>query len=238
MQLVRRGPLVGLAGQAALLVLLALTVGLNGPGWAVGLLMGVATALVLSLAMERTGTAALGPADRVTLGRTVLTGGVAALVADAFARPPAVGVLVTLAVVGLVLDGVDGRIARRTGTASAFGARFDVEADALLLLVLGLHVAREVGLWVLLIPSLRYLYVLAWRALPWLRAPLPPRSWRKVVGTAAPVSLLLGTSGLLPSAATTAALVAALLLLVESFGRDVLWLYRRRPRRRTARPRT
>ena len=228
MGVLERGPLLGLAGHTALLVLLASTVGLSGPGWVAGVLVGAATALVLSAGLQRTGAAGLGPADRVTLLRTVLTGGVAALVAEAFVRPPAVGVLVGLAAVGLVLDGVDGRVARRTGTASAFGARFDVEADALLVLVLAVHVARDVGLWVLVIPALRHLFVLAGRELPWLRAPLPPRSWRKVVAVASAVALLLAASALAPRAVTVVALTVALLLLLESFGRDVVWLHRHR----------
>lgn len=144
---VRRGPLLGLAGQPVLLGTLALTVGLGTLGWAAGLLVGLLTAVVLTAGMVRTGTARLGPADRVTLLRAGLIGGVAALVADALVRPPAVGVLVALAAVALVLDGVDGAVARRTGTASTLGARFDMEVDALLVLVLSVHVARDLGLW-------------------------------------------------------------------------------------------
>ena len=40
-----------------------------------------------------------------------------------------------LASVALILDGVDGKVARRTRNASAFGARFDMEVDAFLILV-------------------------------------------------------------------------------------------------------
>ena len=43
--------------------------------------------------------------------------------------------------VALALDGVDGQVARRTGTVSALGARFDMEVDAFLVLVLSVHVA-------------------------------------------------------------------------------------------------
>ena len=225
----RRGPLVGLVGQQVLLVALALTVGLTGPGWVVGLLVGLGTALVVSHGLERVGATGLGPADVVTLARAVLTAGVAALVAEAFVGPPAVGVLVALATVGLVLDGVDGRVARRTGTASAFGARFDMESDALLVLVLSVHVAREVGPWVLLIGAARYLFVLAGHLLPWLRGPLPPRYWRKVVAVVQAVALLLAASGLVPPLAAALALAVALALLTESFGRDVVGLARRRP---------
>jgi phosphatidylglycerophosphate synthase len=231
--LLRRGPLGGLVAQEALLVVLASTVGLRGPGWVVGLLVGLGTALVLSLGLERTGTPHLGPADCVTLTRVVLTGGVAALVADAFVGPPAAGLIVTLAALGLVLDGVDGQVARRTGTASSFGARFDVEGDALLVLVLSVHVARDVGLWVLAIPALRYLFVVAGRWLPWLRAPLAPRPWRKVVAVASAVALVVAAGDLVPGSVETALLVLGLMLLVESFGRDLVWLH---PGRRATSP--
>ena len=63
--------------------------------------------------------------------------------AEAFTGADVVGVLVPLAVVALVLDLVDGRVARRTVTASAYGARLDGEADAFLILVLSVLVAAR-----------------------------------------------------------------------------------------------
>ena len=44
----------------------------------------------------------------------------------------------------LALDGVDGQVARRTGTASELGARFDMEVDAFLILVLSVAAGRVV----------------------------------------------------------------------------------------------
>ena len=89
--------------------------------------------------------------------------------------------LVTLAVVALALDAVDGWVARRTGTASPLGARFDGEVDAFLILVLSVYVARSAGAWVLAIGAARYAFLAAGWLLPWMREPLPPRYWRKVV---------------------------------------------------------
>src|SRR2546430_9480640 len=99
--------------------------------------------------LDRSGADALGPADRVTLIRATLAGGVAALTVESFNRPVPVAVLVALTVVALALDAVDGQVARRTGTASAFGARFDTGVDPFLLLVLSAYVARPVGAWAL-----------------------------------------------------------------------------------------
>ncbi|MFD8079956.1 CDP-alcohol phosphatidyltransferase family protein [Streptomyces sp. NPDC059718] len=46
------------------------------------------------------------------------------------------GVLITcLATLALLVDAVDGRVARRTGTTSPLGARFDMETDAFLIRV-------------------------------------------------------------------------------------------------------
>ncbi|MCW2792907.1 MAG: CDP-alcohol phosphatidyltransferase [Nocardioides sp.] len=180
----------------------------------------------------------LGPADRVTLTRSVLAGVVAVLTVVSFARPVPVPALVSIAAVALVLDAVDGWVARRTGTVSPFGARFDMETDAFLILALSTYVARSAGWWVLLIGLARYALLVATWVLPWLREPSPPRYWAKVVAAVQGVVLVVAASGVLPQRVTLAALLLALVLLAESFGRQVWWLWRRRPgdARRTLRP--
>ena len=103
--------------------------------------------------------------------------------------------LTTLAVVALALDAVDGWVARRTGTASAVGARFDMEVDAFLVLLLSVYVARSMGLWVLAIGSAHYVLVVARRALPWLRGEVPPRYWCKVVAAVQGIVLTTVAAG-------------------------------------------
>ncbi|GAA3668355.1 hypothetical protein GCM10022237_30300 [Nocardioides ginsengisoli] len=173
----------------------------------------------------------LGPADRVTAVRAALAGGAAVLAVRGLVEPLSprlTAVLVAVSTVALVLDAVDGWIARRTGTASAFGARFDMETDAFLIAVLSVHVAPTLGWWVLAIGAMRYAYVAAARALPWLRRPTPPRYWAKVVAAIQGIVLTVAASSLLPEPTARAAVVAALLLLVESFGHDVVWQWRHR----------
>jgi phosphatidylglycerophosphate synthase len=170
----------------------------------------------------------MGPANRVTLTRAVLVGGVAALVTESFLRSARVGTLVGLAIVALVLDAVDGRVARHTRSVSAVGARFDMEVDAFLILVLSVYVARSLGPWVLGIGAARYLLGMAGWALPWLRRPVPPRYWRKVVAAVQGITLTAVAAGVLAPRVAVAVLVAAMALLAESFGRDVWWLSRRR----------
>src|SRR4051794_41888784 len=87
----------------------------------------------------------LGPASWVTITRATLAVGVAALVADSFARDTPVALLVGLSAVALALDAVDGPLARRTGTATALGARFDGEVDAFLILALSVSVPPGPG---------------------------------------------------------------------------------------------
>jgi phosphatidylglycerophosphate synthase len=226
---VRTGPLTGLIVQVALLAALAGTVGLGTAGWLAGVGCGLVTCATLTRGLNRSGAAALGPADRVTLARVTLVGGVAALAVDSFSRPVPVEVLAALITVALVLDAVDGQVARRTGTVSDLGARFDMEVDAFLMLVLSVYLAGPVGAWVLAIGAMRYAFVAAMWVLPWMRATLPPRYWRKVVAAAQGVALVVATANVVPRPLTTAALAGALALLVESFGRDVGWLWRRRP---------
>jgi phosphatidylglycerophosphate synthase len=162
----------------------------------------------------------------VTAARTILIGVVTALVVDSLAHPPAVAAIVALVVVALLLDGVDGQVARRTGTTSAFGARFDMEADSFLVLVLSVYVAPTAGWWVLTIGAMRYAFLLGIWSTRWMRGTLPPRYWRKVVAATQGVALVTATAGVLPFRATLVLLLVAFALLVESFGRDVRWLWR------------
>jgi phosphatidylglycerophosphate synthase len=228
---VRIGPIVGLIVQVVLLAALAAGVGLGPAGWAVGIACGVVTNATLTWGLHRAGMSALGPANRVTLTRATLVGAVAALAADSLHRPAPLGVLVTLVAVALALDGVDGQVARRTGSVSALGARFDMETDSLLVLVLSVYVAHPLAPWAVTIGAMRYAFVAAAWLLPWMRADLPPRFWRKVVAATQGVVLVVATADVLPRVVMVAALAGSLLLLVESFGRDVLWLWRHRAER-------
>ena len=164
----------------------------------------------------------------MTLTRAVLVCGVTALVVDGPSGPRALSVLVLLASVALALDAVDGPVARRTGSISALGGRFDMEVDAFLILVLSVQVARDHGPWVLAIGAARYLLLVAGWWWPWLRVASPPRYWGKVVAAVQGVVLVVAASGLLPAAAVDLALLGALALLAESFGREVGWKWRHR----------
>ena len=218
--------LLGMLATAALLGVVSATAGLGAVGWITGLVTGSAAAALLVTARRRSDQPVILPADWVTLTRMLLIAGVTGLVADSFSRPVSITALVTLSAVALALDAVDGQVARRTGTATPLGARIDGEADAFLILVLSIAVSQDYGGWVLVIGAARYAFLLAGWLIPWLRAPLPPRFWRKVVAAVQGVVLTVAASGVTSRLVGMIAVAVALLLLAESFGRDVIWLYR------------
>jgi len=216
------------AAATALLVVLDVVVGLGPVGWTVGLVSGAGAAALLDGALARHRAAGIGPAGRVTAVRAVLACGVAGLAAQSYVGDGAALAVVTLATVGLVLDGVDGRVARRTATESALGARFDMEVDAFLIAVLSAYVAPTAGWWVLAIGAIRYVYVAVGWWQRWLRRPLPPRYSAKVVAVLQAVVLIVAAADVLPLGLARVALGVALALLVESFARDTRWQWQHR----------
>ena len=186
---VRRAVAGSLAALVVLLAGLSAVVGLAPPAWGVGLACGVVLAWAVARGVRRGGGDRVGPADLVTLARATIACAVAALVTESSPRQTVL--LVALATVALVLDAVDGRVARATRTQTGFGARFDGEADAFLILVLSVHVAQSYGAWVLAIGAARYAFGLAGLMLPWLRDRLPPRHWRKVVAAVQGIVLVV-----------------------------------------------
>src|SRR3954471_22648942 len=222
------GPVAGLVAQLLLLAVLARTAGLGTAGWIVGLACAAIMAAVLARGLARRRGERLGPASWLTLARGTLGVGVAALPADSFAHDTPVALLVTLAAVALVLDGADGWVARRTGTATGLGARFDGEVDAFLILALSVYVAPALGAWVLAIGAARYLCGAGELLLPWMRAPLPSRRWRRIVAATQGIVLTVAAAEVLPRGLTQALLVAALAALAASVGECVWWLARRR----------
>ncbi len=93
--------------------------------------------------------ARFGAANQITTLRAILVALVAGLVGEP--RLPAVAAAAAAASVAVtLLDGVDGWLARRHDIASRFGARFDMEIDALLILALSVLAWRhdKAGAWV------------------------------------------------------------------------------------------
>ncbi len=200
---------------------------LPASGWLAALAYLLISNGLLVRGLRRRCSVRFGAANIVTALRSTLVGAITGLVAASFTTPIPVALLVGLVVPALALDAVDGWVARRTDTSTELGARFDMEVDAFLLLVLSAYVAQTMGLWVLAIGSMRYAFVVAGWFLPWFQRRLPPRYWRKVVTAVVGIALAIAASGLLPGVDSVLVGIA-LALLVESFGRDVVWLVSRR----------
>jgi phosphatidylglycerophosphate synthase len=126
----------------------------------------------------------------------------------------------------LALDGVDGRLARRLGQESAFGARFDMETDAATGLALSLLVwcCDQAGSWVLAIGLMRYIFVAGSLVWPALAVPLPPRKRRQVVCVVQMAALILAIMPGTPQEWAGLLCLAALAALICSFGVDIVWL--------------
>lgn len=230
----RSAAVAGLAALAALLGALTATTAFGLLGWGVAATCGVGLCLGMTRALAFEAQPHLGPADLVTLARGLMACAVAGLTAHLLTGSEVTPAILMLTVPALLLDAVDGRVARRTGTVSAFGGRFDGEVDAFLILILSVAAAPVVGWWVLAAGLARYAFVAAGLVLPWLREPLDFRYWRKVAAASVGILLTLAVADLLPRWASGLAAALAAALLSESFGRDVRWLHRRRgahPRR-------
>lgn len=199
------------------LAIFAIVVGLAGGGLARSEAGGAAsrrfgTANVVTL-FRGAGAAVLGAA--ALAGRSAPEG--------AFAWALAAGTAALVA-----LDGVDGWLARRDGLASAFGARFDMEIDALTGLVLALLAWQfgKAGPWVLGIGLMRYGFVLLGCLLPRFARPLPPSRRRKAVCVLTLGALVLIVAPPVAPPASVALAAAALALLAWSFACDLRWLAR------------
>jgi phosphatidylglycerophosphate synthase len=191
---------------------------------AVATVAGIAVVVAAGAAVTARAGGWSGPADRVTLARTVLIGGCATctVLILAGALSPRPWLLLVLLVPALALDAVDGPVARRTGTATPAGARFDMEMDAALLMILSVAAIASLGWWVLAIGGMRYAYVAAAQFRPQLARPLAFSQFRRQVAAVQGITLAAALSPVFSLPVARVAVALALVLLVISFGRDVI----------------
>ena len=209
-------------GAAALLDVLWLAVGTLA--WRTALVGAAGGALILWFAARHLRVPTFGAANSVTLARAALTAMLLAMLGVRAAEWWLVG----LATLAAVLDGLDGVLARNRGEGSAFGARFDMEVDALLILVLAALVWQhdKAGVWILLAGLLRYLFVGASWLKPWLGAALPPGRRRQTVCVVQIVSLIAALLPVVTQPASAAIALSGLVVLIWSFAVDVIYLAR------------
>lgn len=207
------------------------------PGWA--MLFALRVALVFSLICvavflflpRHLPLATFGLANGVTLLRAALTALFAGLLGDAAATLEAYGwLLASAGSVALLLDALDGWLARRGGGASEFGARFDMEVDALFMLVLALLLveAGKLGPWILLAGAARYLFLAAGWLWPPLCRSLPASRRRQAICAIQGACLVACLAPPLGGWQAAAVAGTGLALLLWSFAIDVIWLIQRR----------
>lgn len=105
----------------------------------------------------------LWSAGKLTVPNAVTFARLLVLVSALIFAPGNFAIVVPCALAAWLLDGVDGWLARRRNEATDFGALFDQETDAALVLLLcvALMINRGFGPWVLIAGLLRYALVLA-----------------------------------------------------------------------------
>jgi phosphatidylglycerophosphate synthase len=167
-----------------------------------------------------------GPANYVTALRAVIVALVAGVIGEP-REPVMAAAAAAAATVATALDGVDGWLARRSGMPSAFGARFDMEVDALLIMALSVlaWTNGKAGGWVIASGLLRYLFVVAGWIWPWMERPLLPSRRRQTVCVIQIIALIAVVTPIVTRPLGAAIAAAALAVLAGSFAADTWWLY-------------
>ncbi|MHC1550968.1 CDP-alcohol phosphatidyltransferase family protein [Phyllobacterium sp. K27] len=138
-------------------------------------------------------------------------------------------VLLAAAAIALCLDGIDGYVARRSAMNSDFGARYDMEVDAALILCLSIlaFLFEKAGWWVMIIGSMRYLFVAAQYLDTRLRIELTPSLRRQTICVLQIVALGIILLPVVEAPISTVIAAVSLMTLSYSFGLDVTNLLRR-----------
>jgi phosphatidylglycerophosphate synthase len=226
---------LGVAATATVATIVAASSGMGGRYPLVATLFCAGfLAIVVGAAGHRHPFPRFGAANCVTTARVAL----AALLAGLIGEAGSAGLLwpaIWVVVLASALDGADGWLARRTRLASAFGAFYDMETDAALILVLSVLVWQheKAGGWVLMCGLMRYAFVVAGWLLPWLAGPLRSTRRGKTVAVMQYVGLGVALAPIVPPRVASAVAAATLAALTWSFARDVRWLWREADVRRS-----
>jgi phosphatidylglycerophosphate synthase len=168
-----------------------------------------------------------GLPNRLTLARGLLVCLIGASIGEDLPAAAAWWILGAGAL-ALALDGCDGYAARRWRQASAFGARFDMELDALFILILAVTAwqSGKAGAWILLAGLARYLFVAAAWVWPQLKRPLPPSQRRRAVCALLAGGLMLCLAPFVTEGVGVGTAALALAAVTASFAIDLGYLVR------------
>ena len=189
-------------------------------------LFGAVMGLALRALADNHPFATFGHANQLTTARAVAVALVAGVIGESGA--PLAAAAAGAAAFVVLLDGVDGWAARRSRMASNFGARFDMEIDALLIMVLTVLAWQygKAGAWVMLSGLLRYLFLAAGWLWPWLARPLPASRRRQSICVAQVVTLIVIVAPAITPPASAALAAGALVILCYSFLVDTMYLWK------------
>ena len=135
---------------------------------------------------------------------------------------------IILALISLLLDGLDGFIARRYNDTSKFGELFDQESDNFLMFVLSisLYINKDIGLYVFLIPAYRYIFITLMTKYSWLKNTLPDSILRKSVCVMTTLLMIISHEVYFNEFIFNFIINLALFIITFSFSKDIIWLYR------------
>lgn len=133
-----------------------------------------------------------------------------------------------LAGIVLIMDGLDGYLARKFKTSSTFGAYLDMETDAFYVLSLTsiIYLQEKSDVWILLIGNLRYLYFI----LLLLVKPKQQKEERNYFAQVIAVVLMIGliTAFVMPPKFHQPLLIISSILVAGSFGKSFLLVLQRK----------
>src|SRR5579863_8436154 len=220
-------------------MLLAVLMSWERAGWtatvtAAAVYAGVA--LLVRRGLSQSDVEQFGVANAITLARAAITAVLMGVAIETLLwRNPGHATdmvqwgIAAAATLAWLLDWVDGWAARRFNQTSVFGARFDMEVDALFILALSFMVygIGRAGLWVLLAGLMRYLFVAAMAIWPPLAVPLPPSFRRRAICAALGGALVAATFPPMPESLAAIILGIGVGTLLWSFVVDTVTLLRR-----------
>jgi phosphatidylglycerophosphate synthase len=137
-------------------------------------------------------------------------------------------IIIILSTLSLIMDGLDGFIARKYNLVSKFGEIIDQESDNFLMLVISisLYLNKDIGLYVFLIPLYRYIFLASMKKYDWLKKTLPISQFRKIACVLTIILMIMSQDVYIDYENTVFLVILSLFIITFSFSKDIIWLYR------------
>ncbi len=135
--------------------------------------------------------------------------------------------LLIIFTISIILDAIDGFLARFLNQVSKFGEKFDLEIDTFLLFLLCLSLYKniDIGLYVFLIPLYRYAFFILQFRFKWLQHSLPESFRRKLICSTVTILLIFCHLSFLNKYIIITTIISSILLITFSFLKDIIWFY-------------